>query len=220
MGRFLTPFWANLAPSWHSKTFQNEPKLALKSIQVGALIWELFSEWYLVDFYWLFCKTEHSRGHEYSIKANEFWTFLFLGCCVVGLICWLIFDWFFVVVGSKNRPKIDQKSIQKPMENKLQAGMDFGWLLGWFLVDLGAMLGAKLAPKSAKWRCQDDVKKCIVKVLRRCTPPHVFKKDVDKKLRGWISKNGQFHIQNKIRKHTLRKFRPLELHLVRCYVEL
>ena len=60
------------------------------------------------------------------------------------MICWSIFDWFWVDLEVENRPKIDQKSIQKSIENKMQVEMDFGWLLDRFLVDFEPKLGAKL----------------------------------------------------------------------------
>ena len=57
---------------------------------------------------------------------------------------------------------------------------DFGWILegSWsgfgailerFWAQVGGQVGAKLGPKSEKWRSQDDVKKYVVKVSRRCT---------------------------------------------------
>ena len=77
------------------------------------------------------------------------------------MICWSIFDWFWVDLGVENRPKIDQKSIQKSIENKMQVGMDFGWLLDRFLTDFEPKLGVKLAPKSEEMGYQDDVKKSL-----------------------------------------------------------
>ena len=47
--------------------------------------------------------------------------------------------------------------------------MDFGRLLERFWVDFGPKSNAKLGPKSERWRPQDDVRKCVVKVSRRCT---------------------------------------------------
>ena len=56
------------------------------------------------------------------------------------------FRLIFARFGGRNRPTIDDKSIQRATETKMQVGMDFGWLLDRFLVDLGAKLGAKLGP--------------------------------------------------------------------------
>ena len=47
---FLKRFGANLGPSWLPKPSQNEAKLATKSIQVGVLIRDLFSEGCCMDF--------------------------------------------------------------------------------------------------------------------------------------------------------------------------
>ena len=78
--------------------------------------------------------------------TNDFLRLLFFGCCVVGMICWLFFDWFLDDFRVENRSQINQKSIRKAIENKMEVGMDFGWLLDRFLVDLGAKLGVKLGP--------------------------------------------------------------------------
>ena len=79
------------------------------------------------------------------------------------LCCWddvlidfcLIFDGF----RGRNPSKIGKKSIKKAIKNKMQVGIDFGWLLERFWAQVGGQNGAKLAPKSEKWRSQDDVTK-------------------------------------------------------------
>ena len=47
---FLKRFGANLDQFWFPKPSQSEAKLATKSIQVGVLIWYLFSEGCCIDF--------------------------------------------------------------------------------------------------------------------------------------------------------------------------
>ena len=85
------------------------------------------------------------------------------------MICWLICDEFVIDLGVENRSKVDQKTIKKYIKNQMRFGMDFGWLLERSWGDLGPKLGAKLGRKSAKWKFQDDVKKCVVQNERRCT---------------------------------------------------
>ena len=72
--------------------------------------------------------------------------FLIFCCWALGMILGLIFDGFLVDFGVENRSKINQKSIQKPIETKMQVGMDFGSLLDRFLIDFGPKLEAKLGP--------------------------------------------------------------------------
>ena len=52
LDRFLEPIGANLATFWPPKPSQNEAKLAPKSIQVGVVIWELFSDGCWHNCYW------------------------------------------------------------------------------------------------------------------------------------------------------------------------
>ena len=82
----------------------------------------------------------------YVLHFWHFGTFLIFGCCVVGMICWLIFDGFLIDFGVENLPKIYPKSIPKAIENKMRFGMDFGGLLERFWSDFGPKLGGKLGP--------------------------------------------------------------------------
>ena len=111
LDRFLERFGAILAPSWPPKPSQNGAKLAPKSTQVGVLIWELFLEgcWQHV---YQFSTTWYGRSSYKYAKTEGILTFLIFGCCVVGMICWLMFDWFLVDFGMGNRPTIYQKSIK------------------------------------------------------------------------------------------------------------
>ena len=62
--------------------------------------------------------------------------------------------------------KIDQKSHRKQDASWLGIWTPLGTIFGGFWLQVGRQVGAKLAPKSKKWRSQDDVKKSS-KIWRR-----------------------------------------------------
>ena len=156
------PTWLQLGspnPSQHGA------KLAPKSIQVGVLIWELFLKWSWHYFYWFFITTWHGRRSEKYTKTLGFQHFWFFGCCVVGMICWLIFDRFLVDLEVENRSKINQKSMKKASQNKMRFGIDFEGLLERSWGDFEPKLGAKLGPRWHQYPTKNDVDKHAQKCL-------------------------------------------------------
>ena len=113
--------------------------------QIEVSFWEVILVVFCIDFWCCVVSTWHRRRHECIVNCNTKSMFL-ICCCVVWMICWLIFDWFLVDLGVENLQKIDQQSIKKEIKNEMRFGMDFRWLLERSWSDLGPKLGPKLGP--------------------------------------------------------------------------
>ena len=170
---FLWSIWRSIFEAiWCQLGSILTPKTLPKWGQVGSQIDPSWSVDLRVDFWWMLDRFLLNFVPNVTWPKCQKWhthytfgTFLIFGCCVVWMICWLIFGRFLIDSGFENRAKIDPKSIQKAIENKMRFGMDFGGLLEWFWNDFGPKLGAKLGPSwhqnRRKWGYQDDVKKSL-----------------------------------------------------------
>ena len=71
-------------------------------------------------------------------------------CCVVGIICWLIFNWMLIYFGVENQWKMYQKSSK--IYAKMCSKSGWFWLRFWsrFLIDFWLIFDSKIDPKSIK----------------------------------------------------------------------
>ena len=118
--RLGTPIFQILVPTWPHFAPQLGPKIAPRSVQEPSkihpnlhLIFDPFFDWFLIGVWSIFDPKidkksikNQSTNHPNNTttknwKTKVFYCFSFFGCRVVGMICWLIFDDFCLILGWK-----------------------------------------------------------------------------------------------------------------------